>query len=323
MDKLPEYLRDTVDWFMGKARKRDRECMGSDSERKLYLQDPLLELRIPETEINFLLDLPGGLDYNEWLASHTIGFFEHINLIYGTISEFCTPSCCPDMIGPGPRQYQWVDEKGKKSRLSAPQYIDYIMTYVQKSINDETTFPTKHGNEFPTGFVEKVTKIHRLLFHVLAHIYHSHFKEIVLLQLHAHLNAVFVHYVEFNLRFSIVDDKELEVMHDLIVALKIVTPNSEDNKEENKENIRQTSAAASSADAVDNGNNDSKTASTSEVPMEVEGSGAENQNRIDSDQQQQPNTSSNSATENGGQTAGSCPEVEMVSDVDCSISEND
>ena len=41
-------------------------------------------------------------------------------------------------------------------------------------------------------------------------------------------------------------------------------------------------------------------------------------------QQQQPNTSSNSATGSGGQTAGSqCPEVEMVSDVDCSISEND
>ena len=45
--------------------------MGSDNERKLYLQDPLLELRIPETEINFLTDLPGGLDYNEWLASHS------------------------------------------------------------------------------------------------------------------------------------------------------------------------------------------------------------------------------------------------------------
>lgn len=318
MDKLPEYLRDTVDWFMGKARKRDRECMGSDNERKLYLQDPLLELRIPETEINFLLDLPGGLDYNEWLASHTIGFFEHINLIYGTISEFCTPSCCPDMVGPGPRQYQWVDEKGKKSRLSAPQYIDYIMTYVQKSINDESTFPTKHGNEFPSGFIEKVSKIHRLLFHVLAHIYHSHFKEIVLLQLHAHLNAVFVHYVEFNLRFNIVDDKELEVLHDLIVALKIVTPDSETapSLEENKENIRQMA----SADAVDNGNSDSKTTSTTEVPMEVEGSGETNTNES---QQQQPNTSSNSATGSGGQTGSQCPEVEMVSDVDCSISEND
>ena len=40
-------------------------------------------------------------------------------------------------------------------------------------------------------------------------------------------------------------------------------------------------------------------------------------------QQQQPNTSSNSATGSGGQTGSQCPEVEMVSDVDCSISEND
>ena len=54
-----------------KARKRDRECMGNENERKLYLQDPLLELRIPENEINFLTDLPGGLEFNEWIASHS------------------------------------------------------------------------------------------------------------------------------------------------------------------------------------------------------------------------------------------------------------
>ena len=111
------------------------------------------------------------------------------------------------------RQYLWVDEKGKKSRLSAPQYIDYIMTYVQKTINDEATFPTKHGNDFPTGFDTQIRKIFRLLFHVLAHIYHCHFKEIVLLQLHAHLNAVFVHFVVFSLKFQIVEEKELEVRY--------------------------------------------------------------------------------------------------------------
>ena len=41
------------------------------------------------------------------------------------------------------RAYQWIDDRGKKSRVSAPQYIDYIMTYVQKTINDESIFPTK------------------------------------------------------------------------------------------------------------------------------------------------------------------------------------
>lgn len=32
-----------------------------------------------------------------------LALFEHVNLVYGTISEFCTPSGCPDMTGPGNR----------------------------------------------------------------------------------------------------------------------------------------------------------------------------------------------------------------------------
>jgi len=227
LDKLPEYLRETVDWFMGKARRRGDKGDGSGGdgeEQKLYLQEPLLETRVPpEPDLTFLTDLPGGLDFNEWLASHTIGFFEHVNLIYGTVSEYCTQSTCPDMVGPGPRQYLWQDEKGKKLRLSASQYIDYIMTYCQKTINDESVFPTKHGNEFPSNFeATYIRKVFRLLFHVIAHVYHAHFREIVLLQLHAHLNALFAHFVGFSYTFSLVEEKELEVLGDLIVALKII-----------------------------------------------------------------------------------------------------
>ena len=56
--------------------------MGNENERKLYLQDPLLELRIPENEINFLTDLPGGLDYNEWLASHSKYFYVFLDFFF-------------------------------------------------------------------------------------------------------------------------------------------------------------------------------------------------------------------------------------------------
>ena len=72
----------------------------------------------------------------------------------------------------------WLDDKGKKSKLSAPQYVDYVMTYVQKVVNDETVFPTKHGNEFPANFESVLKKVQKLLFHVVAHIYHSHFREV-------------------------------------------------------------------------------------------------------------------------------------------------
>lgn len=43
------------------------------------------------------------------------------------------------------RVYYWVDEKGKRVKVAAPTYIDYVMTYTQKTVNDETLFPTKFG----------------------------------------------------------------------------------------------------------------------------------------------------------------------------------
>ena len=66
-----------------------------------------------------------------------------------------------------------------------------------------------------------VRRIFRLLFHVLAHVYHNHFREVMLLTLHAHLNCIFAHFTLFNERFKLIDDKETEVLHDLVVALKL------------------------------------------------------------------------------------------------------
>lgn len=249
---------------MGKTRSRKDRDNACD-ETRLYLQEPCLERKIPETELLSITEVPEGLDVNEWLALHTIGFFEHVNLIYGTVSEFCTLSSCPDMVGPGPRQYMWMDDKGKKSRLSSPQYVDYVMTYVQKTANDESIFPTKHGHEFPPNFDQIIKKIHRLLFHVIAHIYHAHFREVVLLGLHAHLNSLFAHLIEFNIHYHTIEDKETEVLQDLIHALRLLPTgnnNSEetrdmdmatlDSEEEEADRESQAEVRARSPDTLDN-----------------------------------------------------------------------
>lgn len=89
--------------------------------------------------------------------------------------------------------YLWFDEKGKKTRVAAPQYIDYVMTFTQKTVSDESIFPTKYANEFPSSFESIARKILRLLFHVIAHLYAAHFREVALLGLHAHLNLTFAH----------------------------------------------------------------------------------------------------------------------------------
>lgn len=233
----------------------------------------MLERKLQDVDFKAVVALPPGLDYNEWLASHSmfycvmiimlllyqnyainvslfiaaIAFFEHVNLVYGTVSEFCTMSGCPDMSGPGYRTYMWFDDKGKKTRVPAPQYIDYVMTFIQKTVSDENIFPTKYGkrkskllppkrsyykisiccmvsaNEFPSSFESIVRKILRLMFHVLAHVYHCHFREVVLLNLHAQLNCVFAHFTTFNHTFQLIEPKETEILHDLVMALQILS----------------------------------------------------------------------------------------------------
>ncbi|XP_016982259.2 MOB kinase activator-like 2 isoform X3 [Drosophila rhopaloa] len=221
---LYRYAQDSVDSFLcvaGKARRKERDGDQNSTDTKLYLEESVLERKLPEADLKALVDLPAGLDYNEWLASHTLALFEHVNLVYGTISEFCTQSGCADMTGPGNRTYLWFDEKGKKTRVAAPQYIDYVMTFTQKTVSDESIFPTKYANEFPGSFESIARKILRLQFHVIAHLYAAHFREIALLGLHTHLNLTFAHLTALHRRFNLIDEKETDVLRDLEVALRL------------------------------------------------------------------------------------------------------
>ena len=45
------------------------------------------------------------------------------------------------------RNYHWADGTNIKKpiKCSAPKYIDYLMTWVQDQLDDETLFPSKIG----------------------------------------------------------------------------------------------------------------------------------------------------------------------------------
>ncbi|KAI0225418.1 MOB kinase activator-like 2 [Lamellibrachia satsuma] len=210
-----------MDWFMGKSRRKEKDSspVSVHGECRPYLDDDYVQEKIQSTDMAPLVKLPYGLNYNEWLATHTISFFEHINLMYGIVSEYCTTSACTAMTGPGNIQYSWVDEKGKKSKCAAPQYVDYVMTFTQNTIHDENVFPTKYGNDFPSSFEAVAKKIHRLLFHVLSHIYESHYELIVILRLHGHLNTLFQHFMLFNTTHLLLEDKETEALDELFQKL--------------------------------------------------------------------------------------------------------
>lgn len=54
-----------------KARRKERDGDQSSSDAKLYLEENVLERKLPDADLKMLVDLPAGLDYNEWLASHS------------------------------------------------------------------------------------------------------------------------------------------------------------------------------------------------------------------------------------------------------------
>lgn len=83
------------------------------------------------------------------------------------------------------------------------------------------------ANEFPSSFESIVRKIIRLLFHVIAHLYAAHFREVVLLGLHAHLNLTFAHLTALHNRFSLIESKETEVLRDLELALRLSEESSQ------------------------------------------------------------------------------------------------
>lgn len=92
-----------------------------------------------------------------------VDFYNHINLLYGSITEFCSPQSCPEMkatdeyattpfcrTGPDITrfEYLWQDSENYKrpTKMPAPTYIEHLMGWVQSNIDNESVFPSRIGN---------------------------------------------------------------------------------------------------------------------------------------------------------------------------------
>lgn len=65
----------------------------------------------------------------------------------------------------GPKyEYHWADGQTVKKpiKCSAPKYIDYLMTWVQDQLDDETLFPSKIGMSNAISFLCLV--LHKFLY---------------------------------------------------------------------------------------------------------------------------------------------------------------
>jgi MOB kinase activator 1 len=165
--------------------------------------------------------LPPHETLNEWLAVNVVDFFNQINMLYQSVSLFCSNESCP-IMNAGPKfQYFWSDgvKIKKPVKCSAPDYIKLLMEWVQTQLDDEVLFPTRVDVPFPRGFIFEIKVIFRRLFRVYAHIYWCHFHNITSLSMDAHFNTCFKHFYYFIDEFNLVDKKELEPLEHVISNL--------------------------------------------------------------------------------------------------------
>jgi len=161
--------------------------------------------------------LPDNEDEDEWLAMHVVDFYNETSLLYSTIMEKCTDDSCPKMNAGSKFEYLWADSKTKRpQKVSAPKYVDLLMTWIEEQLNDEEVFPTRIDCKFPSNFRQVVTKIMQRLFRVYAHIYHEHFKDILRLNAPAHLNSAFKRFVLFCKEFKLLQPRDTAPLQDLI-----------------------------------------------------------------------------------------------------------
>lgn len=167
------------------------------------------------------VQLPPNADRNHWLSVHTVDFYNITNVLYGSLTEFCTPTSCA-IMNSGPRyEYLWKDgvKYPKATKVSAPEYVQLLMSWIEVQINDERIFPSEDRNPYPPNFEDVVKNIFRRLFRVYAHVYYSHFAKIRELQEESHLNTAFKHFMLFVWEFDLIAKEELSPLTDLLINL--------------------------------------------------------------------------------------------------------
>lgn len=172
--------------------------------------------------------LPKDEDLNEWLAVHVVDFYNQVNMLYGTITEFCSPQTCPRMIATEEYEYLWQETNAsstgsmalkKPVSLPACEYVENLMNWIQNFFDNDNIFPSKIGAPFPQQFPSLVKTIFKRVLRIYAHIYCHHFHEISELGLQSHLNTSLKHYVLFSNEFDLINKRDYGPLEDLIQTM--------------------------------------------------------------------------------------------------------
>ncbi|THV03030.1 hypothetical protein K435DRAFT_775193 [Dendrothele bispora CBS 962.96] len=183
----------------------------SGVNKPLYLCSPFADAALVSGNFKTIVTLPKYTDIMEWVAVNIFDFYTNLNEFYGAITECCTQSSCPTMSAGPNLNYMWTTPERKQISLSAPTYIDSVMSSVQNLLDDESVFPTKSGQEFnPQTFPVTIKHIYRQFLRIFAHIYHAHFETILHLRAEPHFNSLFAHFLAFGREYQLLEERDIK-----------------------------------------------------------------------------------------------------------------
>ncbi|KAI6176293.1 Mob1/phocein family protein [Aphelenchoides bicaudatus] len=172
-------------------------------------------------DLKQVVKLPDDEKFDDWLAVNTVDFFNRVNLLYGTISDACTPQSCPTMSGGTKYEYLWQDDINykKPTRLPAPDYMNLLMDWIELRINNEAVFPSCPSVPFPADFRAICSKILSRLYRVFVHIYIHHHEVLSQIGAEPHANTLYKHFYYFVVEHNLISRKELNALKDLTERL--------------------------------------------------------------------------------------------------------
>jgi MOB kinase activator 1 len=161
------------------------------------------------TDVINAIKLPPGEELNEWVACHIVDFFNELSVLYGSVSAAAMEKFPNEGDGfPPGFEYRWAQPGQKAMRVSGPEYIDYVMSWIEANLDTPTIFPAEEDQTWPAEFMTYAEDMFRRMFRIFAILFHRLFDELQKIDAHTHLNTVFRHFMFFSFEYNLVGDKE-------------------------------------------------------------------------------------------------------------------
>ncbi|KAH0850893.1 hypothetical protein HID58_095145 [Brassica napus] len=184
-----------------RPKKRKHHPSGSNVSG-LSISDHVVEKPFTATLMSYNLreavKLPYGEDINQWLAIHTIDFYNHVKRFVRYSQRVLHNHHLP-------YHECWIL---KPITVSAPEYVGYLMNWIATQIDNGTIFPQTPEATFPSNFKDFVKGL-------CTHLSLS-LSEVVNLKEEAHLNTCFEHLVLFTSEYQLIDEAEMEPLKELV-----------------------------------------------------------------------------------------------------------